>query len=174
MRCFFSIEIPEKIKDEVIKSQLEVKCDSKLVKKEQLHLTLLFLGEVEKEKIEALSEKLSQFKFPSFEVQLKNAGAFPSEKNPRVFWIGVESSEIKKLHDQLKKTVNSLGIETENREFKPHLTLGRVKEKCNLKKWVEQNTKTFGSFNADSFFLKQSVFDKNGVAYETLAKVNLK
>ncbi len=173
MRCFFSIEPPESIKNELIKSQKEVKCNSTPVKKEQLHLTLLFLGEVDEKKVEILSEKLSGFKFPCFEILIKNAGAFPSEKNPRVFWIGAESEEIENLHSQLKKIVQSIGIKTEEIDFHPHLTLGRIKEKCDLKDWIKQNKKSFGSFKTSKILLNRSVFEKNAVVHETLKEIKL-
>lgn len=92
----------------------------------------------------------------------------------RLVWrIGVESSEIENLHSQLKRIVQSIGIKTEEKDFHPHLTLGRIKEKCNLNEWVEKNNKKFGSFKTCKILLKKSVFEKNGVAHETLKEINL-
>ena len=138
-----------------------------------MHITLLFLGEVSEEKIERLIKKTEKLNFKSFEVKIKNTGAFPSEKKPQVFWAGVESSEIKNLNVEIKKMAEEAGIETEDREFQPHLTLGRIREKCNLEKLIEENKKEFGGFKVDEILLKKSVLTSEGFEHKTIGKIYL-
>lgn len=75
MRTFIAIEIPEKIKREIEKIQNQLpEFDGKLTKRENLHLTLKFLGEVDEEKIEKVKEKLKEIKYKGFEAKLDKIG----------------------------------------------------------------------------------------------------
>lgn len=172
IRCFISIEIPPQLKSELTKLQ-NLKCSASIVKEDQIHITVLFLGDVDEKKIRVLTEKLSEFKFQSFQVTLKKAGAFPSEKNPRVFWVGVEGEELLKLNSELKKIAETAGIEVESRKFQPHLTLGRIKEKCDLTNWSEQNKKEFGTFKAEKILLKKSAPTPRGRVHQTIKEFYL-
>jgi 2'-5' RNA ligase len=166
-RCFISIEIPPQLKNGLTALQ-KINCPASVIKEEQIHITVLFLGEVEEQKIQFLIKKLSEFEFQSFQVRLKNAGAFPSEKNPRVFWVGIESEELSRLNSELKKIAEAVGIEAESRKFQPHLTLGRIKEKCDLRSWAEQNKKDFGTFKVEKLLLKKSTPTQKGHFHETI------
>ncbi|MGH8003771.1 MAG: RNA 2',3'-cyclic phosphodiesterase, partial [Limisphaerales bacterium] len=102
------------------------------VKKENLHLTLKFLGETPLEKLDDLKKNLSaslkgQTAFP---FSLSGAGGFPNLNRARVLWVGVSEGKEKlaELAQRVEKATRPLGFPSENRGFSAHLTVGRVKE----------------------------------------------
>ena len=100
-----------------------------------MHITLKFLGDITGEQAilikEILDERISGFQ--SFEIEVRRIGSFPSLKNPRVIWAGLESGgSLEKLHDIVESEVSRLGFEPERREYNPHITLARIKSSRNL------------------------------------------
>ena len=99
---------------------------------ETLHLTLKFLGSVEADLIAPLTEILDRVSTDTrpFEVTISGAGVFPSASRPRVIWLGVNdaSGEMSDLARRLDIQMAELGFELEKREFKPHLTLARIRD----------------------------------------------
>ena len=98
MRVFIAIEISNK---EILKRietfQKNAKVDAKPTRVDQIHFTLQFLGEINEEKCKQIKGVLNEISFSQFDVSLKNVGAFPNFKNPRVIWIGIEKDGGKKL-----------------------------------------------------------------------------
>lgn len=108
----------------------------KFVNPAQVHLTIYFFGSIEPARIESLKIFFRNLasRFRPFEVHLKDMGAFPNFKRPRVLWVGLagEIQELKNLKEACDLELVRLGFAIEEREFKPHLTLGRVKEGSRL------------------------------------------
>lgn len=138
IRTFIAIELNPQIRSELSGLQTILKksdADVKWVEPESIHLTLKFLGHIENEKVKEVQNALSEAakKFNPFTLGLKEIGAFPKLSYPKVIWAGVnegrvESEQIaKELEDRLEK----LGIPKEEREFHPHITLGRVRSPKN-------------------------------------------
>ena len=134
MRTFIAIELDKKIKELLSKIQSELKstnADVKWVTPENIHLTLKFLGEVKEEKIpriiQSLKEACSNVK--PFNIEIKNIGAFPNTKSPRVIWAGIEEGKekLKELADLIEGSLIKLEFPEEERPFSCHITLGRVK-----------------------------------------------
>jgi 2'-5' RNA ligase len=100
------------------------------VKRENLHYTLRFLGEVDAAAVEAVKGRLAApFDTPAFEVGLFGLGTFPPAGPPRVVWLAV-SGGAKALSDvsgEVDARLDGLGLPKEERGFNAHLTLGRVK-----------------------------------------------
>jgi 2'-5' RNA ligase len=97
---------------------------------EQCHLTLCFLGNVPAARIPELTRSLetSLAGCAAFSLELDAAGAFPSLAAPRVIWLGLRG-DLEALHDLQQRVVNAaagFGEHREERDFHPHLTLGRV------------------------------------------------
>lgn len=101
------------------------------VKPEAMHLTLKFLGEVDLIDIPAVCEAVNAAvaELPPFEIVVSGAGAFPAAGRPRTLWLGVSdgNGELVVLHDAIERGLAKLGFRQENRRFRPHLTLGRVR-----------------------------------------------
>jgi RNA 2',3'-cyclic 3'-phosphodiesterase len=99
---------------------------------EQLHLTLVFLGEVELARIPELGLALREVaaRQRPFCLELNGAGVFPDERRPRVIWVGLggDLDALGRLRETTSTAALGLGREREGRAFVPHLTLGRVRE----------------------------------------------
>ena len=98
---------------------------------EKLHITLKFLGEIERERTHALmraAARASQAIEP-FEISLEGAGAFPPRKLPRILWLGVtdHAGGLARLHGHLEDECASEGFAREERPFHPHLTIARLR-----------------------------------------------
>jgi 2'-5' RNA ligase len=95
-----------------------------------MHITITFLGDTDEDIIPAISEtiKNTALGHPPFELVFRSTGIFKNLRDPRVIWIGTEISPImQKLKEDLDNELSKFGFEKETREFRPHLTLGRIK-----------------------------------------------
>ncbi len=98
----------------------------------QLHLTLKFLGDLERSELERLAHSAGAAlrREARFAVELGALGAFPSARQARVVWMGVEQgrAELARLARKLDRAAARLGVPRERRPYRAHLTLGRVRE----------------------------------------------
>ncbi len=98
--------------------------------RENLHLTLWFIGDVADERARTIHDALAPpFARPAFDARLAGLGAFPPAGRPRVFWIGLQSgaAPMQALHAELAGRLAPLGFQAERRPFAAHLTIARVK-----------------------------------------------
>ena len=170
MRCFIAIPLPKEIQDEVRKTK--VKDDIALVSypKEELHLTLKFLGDVPISEVKKISESLSKIKFKNFKTNLGKIGFFPKKKGyVKVVWAGLTP---KRKIIELKNMVDDALVWRFNREkdYEPHITICRVKEIKNDKRFRDTFNRTLeGSFSINCFRLMKAEFTENNVIH-TLIK----
>ncbi len=143
----------------------------KWVEEENLHLTLKFLGEVKEERVEEISRVLREIRRSEkrFELSLEDIGAFPSERSPRVIWIGVGKGreEIIRLQERIEEGLTPLGFKKEERGFHPHLTIARVKKRADFKELFDLSYKS-RVFLVDSVTLFKSTLTPKGPIYEPL------
>ncbi len=102
----------------------------KWIEPDILHITLFFLGDTDEKLIPVISEKLKQLSldFTSFKLEFEGIGIFKNIRNPRVIWVGTrENIVIRKLKSRIDDELIQLGFEGEKRDFRPHLTIGRIK-----------------------------------------------
>lgn len=172
IRCFLAIEIPEEIKNKIEKISKELPKEGiKPVASGNQHVTLKFLGWLSPEKVEQIKKKIEEIRFVSFSVTVKGIGVFPNEKNARVIWIGCETKN-KELEALAEKINAALAKDFEKEAFVGHLTIARVKKKMDWKDFFEKHkNEEFGSFVCKSFALKQSVLQRSGPVYTTLATI---
>ena len=185
MRTFIAINLNEEIKERLYFFLLELKRVSqniKWVKKEGMHLTLKFLGEIGEEKrmkIESVLKAISQ-KYSPFPLRLEGTGTFPTgKKNPRVIWVRIEGNQsLKSLQVELEDELEKLGFPKEKREFHPHLTLGRVKIPSYLGgvlSHLERERETcFGEMKVHKITFFQSILKPTGAEYKALSEFRLK
>ncbi|HPC99649.1 MAG TPA: RNA 2',3'-cyclic phosphodiesterase [Bacteroidales bacterium] len=132
----------------------------------KMHLTLAFLGDTEEELIRKIADGLPQIAAETKAVNFSVAGlgVFPGLINPRVLWAGIENHEsLTRLHEKISGFLHTLYIMTGDQEFKPHLTLGRIKYLSNA-----ANLKSLLAEFRDQEF--QSVRVKEVVYYESILK----
>ena len=145
-----------------------------------IHITLKFLGDVDPATIPSMAEalKAAAASARSFELRIHGLGCFPNQKNPRVIWCGIEGDRenLSSLQQLVEKTCESFGFPLEDRGFKPHLTLGRVKGKRNLQPLMECikiGSGLMHSFRANHFNIYKSTLMPKGAVYTVLDTVVL-
>lgn len=133
IRVFYAIEFDDNIKEYIFDKQQIIKKLStrgNFTKKENIHLTLQFIGEVKSTEVGKLSKALKNTVegIKGFSIDLKNIGSFP-RKDGNIVWIGVQKSEeLQNIYNNLCKNLLKLDYKTDSRPYKPHITIGRKVE----------------------------------------------
>ncbi|MBI2823252.1 MAG: RNA 2',3'-cyclic phosphodiesterase [Planctomycetia bacterium] len=152
------------------------------VKPEHLHLTLKFLGEVDLRDVPEVCAVVTQATttVPPFSVRVAGAGAFPDFSRPRTVWLGVEdeTGELAALHEQIDKALGGIGFRREQRRFRPHLTIGRVRSGgrglAALAEALEKNRDfAAGVVDVDEVVVFSSELERGGPIHEPLATAEL-
>lgn len=176
IRTFISIPVPRSTVLNAVLSDLK-KIPGVSVSRE-IHLTLQFIGDVEEDKIRTLSEKIQKLhEHPSFVIDLKGIGAFPGTKRPRVVWIGAYPAEpMRAMVEDIRSILDSLRIEYDNRSFKAHVTIGRVKDPSQqLTEFLMSNeNREIDSFTCNEVDLMKSILTQQGAVHSIIAAVCLK
>ena len=135
LRTFIALDLGKQIRDKAIalqESLARAGGDVKWVEADNLHVTLLFLGEVDDREVVDVCRVVGDCcrERSPFLMSVETLGAFPNLRRPRTVWIGVGAGagEVVALHDALEETLLELGCyRREQRQYTPHITLGRVK-----------------------------------------------
>ena len=179
MRVFVAVEISNnRILKNIETFQKNVQIDAKPTKIDQIHFTLKFLGEIDEIRCEQVKDTIKKISFSSFDLLLKGVGGFPNLKNPRVIWIRIDENGVEKLTalaNEIGMKLTSLGFE-DDKKFKPHLTIFRVKKKINDISVMMKNYQTidFGTQTVSKIKVKRSVLSPKGPEYSDLLEVNAK
>ena len=188
IRAFIAIELGDDVhgmlkaaQDEIIKKTPDGSRGVSWVKAGNIHLTLKFLGDIDTKDIGTVSEAIekSTAGLAPFNLAIGGAGAFPTITNPRVIWVGVgESAQLLLLQENIDNNLAAAGYPKEEREFKPHLTLGRVKipgaGRAAGKAVAELKTDTNQIVTVSTIVLFKSVLKPAGAEYSVLKRVALK
>jgi len=182
-RCFIALDIPDQIRSDVgdILDRLKKhNADVKWVRVDNMHLTLKFLGKTPQKVLPKIQEYLFNvvLSYNPFYIRIYATGVFPNRKYPRVIWIGVEDSDIlKRLHVDIENSMDSLGFKKEQRSFKPHLTLGRVRSQKGVLHMVHDldtfKDKDFGNIHVKKIKLMKSELKPQGAIYSCLYDIPL-
>lgn len=174
VRCFIGIFVPDNLKDKIIKVQEDIKnleIDCKPVEKENLHVSLSFLGEIENTKIDEIASKLDDIckRYEKFEVNITGLKLIPSKSYIRVMALDVTDSILGSISKNIKNEIGG--------DVKPaHLTLCRVKNIRSKQKVLEQlNNINFdiGNFTVSSINLIKSELNRTGPVYTTVHESKL-
>jgi len=177
MRLFVAIELTQEVRKNVASLLNEFRVLSphtKWIRPDSMHLTLKFLGETDSSRLSEIKAALAFIHSPSrITLKFQCLGFFPNSNRPHVFWVGIEpSSNLRAIVGELDQSLHRLGVPTEDREFRPHITLARLNSSSlspALRLAVSKNmTATFGSFATDQFHLIESKLKSTGAEYTTL------
>lgn len=188
LRAFIAVEIPLSIRQAVCNAtadlQKELNSLVRWVPLENMHLTLKFLGDVSPSNVEMLKQMISAEAdlFECFALRLEGLGSFPSLKRPRVIYIGIEAPAVlNALHRGIESASRRLGYESEDRDFSPHLTIGRVKqniaapEQQVIRRALEgTRVDSLGTTKIDAVHLYKSDLKPTGSVYTRLYSAPLK
>lgn len=179
IRSFLAVELPGTIRKKIEEVQRDLKssrADARWVNPENIHLTLKFFGNIEESKVEAIATSIDGLirTTPPFPLKVRGMGAFPDLRHPRVVWMGLidEKGTLVPLQKAMEASLEKVGFQPEDRSFKPHLTLGRVKSgqgKDALAAMVEKYREdTFGEFQVERVVLFKSDLRPSGSVHTSL------
>jgi RNA 2',3'-cyclic 3'-phosphodiesterase len=183
MRTFIAIEIPSEVKSALVALQDDLRragADVSWTRPENIHLTLRFLGEVDERRIGEVEKVCvtSAAEFQPFTLSLNDTGVFPNARQPRILWAGL-AGEIEKAVEMRKRLDDGLaliGFEREDKDFNPHLTIGRVKSNRKTRELIAladaRRVPTL-SFVVTEIVLMKSELHPAGARYTPIAKVSL-
>ena len=185
IRTFLAIEIPKEILEQFERLQYRLGQSMtgviRWAKPGSTHLTLKFFGNITERDIRTIEDTLKA-KAPAFTpipIAVGTMGVFPSLSRPRVLWVGITTGlkELTATQAEVESALEKVGFEREQRPYRPHLTLGRMKTDRRIEgldKAIESH-KDFaaGSFTAREMILFRSDLKPTGPVYTELAKFKL-
>ena len=186
IRAFLAIEPPEDILQAISRLQEKLKRESSgrisWTKPQGQHLTLKYFGDISAEDVKniysAAENRIASVS--SLNLKVEKLGVFPDARRPRVLWCGVagDGEKLSLLQKQLEADFEGIGFPREDRPFRAHLTLGRIKESHGLTGISEAltNQKDFatGVFECKELILFQSKLLPQGAVYTKMAEFKLK
>lgn len=185
MRCFISLDVDDRTTREnlvTVIDKLREFDGINTVDPGKLHLTLLFLGDIEEGNIDKIRENFvsvtNNVNIGTFTCSVVGLGTFPHMNYIQVVWAGAKpEEELGELHMTYTEGMNFTS-EVGEKDFAPHITLGRVKhvnnrEKSALQQLIHESDQEFGTFQATNVRLKQSVLTDDGPEYSDIAVCEL-
>jgi 2'-5' RNA ligase len=188
VRIFCAVELPEDVRAridahvarlrEATPGTLKISWE----RAEKLHLTLKFLGEIDAERVEALTRAAGRAAGAAgkFEVSLQETGAFPARGNPRVLWLGLrdDTNRLAQLQAQLEAECERENFPREARPFRPHITIARIRVANAAARHVArlhgETEFAPATFNLGEFVVMQSRLGAGGSRYTPLSRHELK
>ena len=175
-RLFVAIRPPEDVRDLLIDAMHDSPA-LRWVGDEQLHLTLRFIGEVERPVANDIAAALDRVRSSNFQIRISGAGKF-EKRSGGALWAGVEpKTPVVGLAAKVERALQQVGLEPEHRAFSPHITLAR---------WNRRNSEAVEAFlrrtsdlhsepfDVDRFILFESKLSRHGPHYEEVAAFALR
>jgi 2'-5' RNA ligase len=186
IRTFIAVPLADAIREKALALQESMATASNAVKwvePENIHLTLLFLGEVDSRELHAICRAVESVtvQHAPIEMSVAGTGCFPNPRRPRILWIGIDegAAELVALHDDLEEALLQLGsYRREERDFKPHITLGRVKGEDTgtdlAETLVKYKSWTGGHMTAREVLVMGSELTRDGPVYTIIGRGKLR
>ncbi|MBN2203345.1 MAG: RNA 2',3'-cyclic phosphodiesterase [Candidatus Aenigmarchaeota archaeon] len=182
MRAFLGVSVNDALKPRItqVLDALD-HFDVKQVEPKNLHFNLRFFSYISPDDAENLKDIVSGIsrRHSSFEVELYGVGAFPSKNIARVLWLGVRDGyeKFKSFGDDIENSVShALGLEKE-KEFRPHMTLGRVRSGSNSNELLvflrKYENIEIGRMRIDKITLFKSLLEPKGPKYEEVFSIKI-
>lgn len=176
VRVFIAIDMPEEIRIRMNEVQDHLRaCAAKMtfVDPSNTHMTLKFIGEIDLRTLEKIRGSFAALHFDPFPVTISGVSLNP-RKRPRIVWAeGEDAGCGARIQEEIDEMLSPYGIEKELRPFRPHVTLARIKKyDPSLNSVVRDVEKvSFGTFDVDRIYLKESILTPEGPVYLTLDEV---
>ena len=183
MRAFIAVDLDDPVIEKicstigVLKSRIT---EMRWLKKENLHLTLKFLGNIAESQVESIVAALGPplRLFSPCTISAKGLGVFPDFRRPKILGVGLSGDRLVDLAANVESALVPLGFVPENRVFTPHLTIGRWRESSRPGKNLRQeiaswNDFEFGACAVRQIVLFQSVLKPEGASYRELRTIQL-
>jgi len=175
-RLFVAIRPPEDVRDLLIDA-MDDSPALRWVGDEQLHLTLRFIGEVERPVANDIAAALDRVRSSNFQIRISGAGKF-EKRTGGALWAGVEpKTPVVGLAAKVERALQQVGLEPEHRAFSPHITLARWNRRNSeaVEAFLRRNSDLHSDpFDVDRFVLFESKLSRHGPHYEGIAAFALK
>jgi 2'-5' RNA ligase len=184
LRAFIAVDLPPDVRTQLdamtgrLRRLPGQEC-MRFVAASGIHLTLKFLGEISPDLAAGVHNVLDDAasSVPGFTIRLRGVGSFPSSRQPRVLWVGLDDPRgmLKTLQRAVEEGCAHLKLPAEDRPFSPHLTLGRVRREAGagagafVRSVLEsERTLDFGEMPVDAVHLFRSDLRPSGAVYSRL------
>jgi len=179
IRSFISLPLPadesDRLHERIRTWRKDPECQGlRWTPKTQLHLTLAFLGNVPIDSLETLTAHLQEIaaSFPPLALRLNQLGSFPSSKDPRVVWVGLDGAidDLHRLQAAIQQAAAKTGDHVEERPYHPHLTIarsaGRPTRQLRITEWLSRAILPVSqSWQAEHFHLMESRLSPQGAVH---------
>jgi len=185
-RLFVAVELPQDIREYLgaaVETLRRTGADAKWVEPKNIHLTLKFLGSTPQEAIPEIHKAMTAAadRARALPTSLEAFGGFPSLAAPRVLWVSLADKEkhLQRITQELEDSLSSAGFAQENRPFKAHITLARLRSSRNRLGLIQatqkfQTVMEHPAFILDNITLFESILSPKGPAYSVVEQVRLK
>jgi len=182
IRTFIAVDLADGVKDRLTALQEKLARSAagvKWVPRQNMHLTLLFLGEVEQLDVVRICRVVEDRsrKHRHFTLESEGLGAFPNARRPKILWTGITGGvdDLRSLHAGLEEGLLELGCyRREDREYTPHLTLGRLSHEDRAEEWGSVLAKYAdwhgGSSPVDEVLVMASEMRRGGPEYSVMGR----
>jgi RNA 2',3'-cyclic 3'-phosphodiesterase len=166
-RLFIAIRLPVDVREALIDT-MEALDGARWQDDEQLHLTLRFIGEVERPVANDLAAGLASIAWPSFNLALEGVSHFERKGSPTAIWARVlPTSELNGLRLKVERACELAGLAREPRRFTPHITIARLPRHTSpIGDWLARHAGLRATWQADGFTLIESHLLASGAHYE--------
>ena len=184
IRAFVAIALSESIRDALTGVQQQLRQTGarvRWVEPDRMHLTLLFLGDLPTAKVPDVAAAMDSVtaETPVFALTLTGGGAFGPKRSPRVIWSDIRDQDgaLQRLYERLLTSMKAADVTFDDRPFKPHLTLGRVRARQRLDRLLgvlaDMAWPTGPSMTVREILLLQSHLRPEGAMYQTVHTASL-
>ena len=178
IRAFFGVPVPDPQRE--LLGDFLVRCaavapEFRWSVTENLHLTVRFVGSVDRAIVESIADRLDGAAGPAIVLGLGQAGTFKRSRLARVVWLGLSAGgeEMRSLAAQVEAECRGAGLPPEARAFQPHLTLARARSRDGAAAPGLPLLPRLEPWRADELILHWSHLKKNGAEHEPIRRIAL-
>ena len=167
-RLFIALPVPAEVAKRLAQAMSSNTDSWRRVKPDSLHLTLVFLGNVDERSVGSVGQALHRAaaQVAQFDLSIGGIGGFPTDAKAKVLWAGVrgELSALQVLHDRLRMELHAEGFQLEERPYRPHVTVARSRYPRHIPTHLDANP-MFGEWQAEEVVLFESELISSGPRY---------
>ena len=170
-RLFVALRPPSDVRDLLIDT-MEPPAAARWQDEDQLHLTLRFIGEVDRRQAEDIAAALGRVPLRPFRVEIAGTGHFARGHQPNAIWARVlPSPELAALRTSVERACLAAGLPPETRAFTPHITIARLtRVSPPVGQWLARHADLKAAWQTEHFALYESHLTPAGAAYEEVAR----
>lgn len=172
-RLFVAIRPPDAVRDVLLRTMGGIS-GARWQADDQLHLTLRFVGEVDRHAALDIAAALATVHHPAFDLTVTGTGSFDARGRPNAVWAGVAPhGPMTVLHNKVDQALVRVGVAPDTRAFHPHITLARLGRSAGPVAGFIAATRIEAGFTVDSFTLFESVLTRDGADYRAVEHYRL-